>query len=230
VLFNKPVMIERGSFRPVTNVTLRMIDSAVAQLPVSEEAEERVAIMEMTLNNLMGGSDIGHRDFLARADILGALGKTVMISNYTRFDRVTSYLRRYTKNWIGMAIGIPTLLEVFEEKYYADLEGGILEGIGRLFQGKVRLFVYPTKLTDNGEVTTADRLEVKPELKHLYSYLLDNGYIVNIRDFEPEGLHVTPAAVLAAIRSGSPSWRKLVPQAAASVIQSEGLFGYRPAP
>ena len=57
--------------------------------------------MEMTLSNLMANRCLDHQDFLARADILCALDKTVMISNYTRFDCVTAYLRQYTQGWIG---------------------------------------------------------------------------------------------------------------------------------
>jgi hypothetical protein len=227
VLYNKPVMIERGSFRPVTNVTLEMLDRAVRQLQQdSPPAQDLVAIMEMTLNNLMSEQAIDHGDFLARVDILGALGKTVMISNYTRFDKVTTYLRHYTQNWIGMAMGIPTLREVFEEKYYTEMDGGILEGLGRLFQGRVKLFIYPTRETDAGDLTTSDRLEVKPELNHLYRHLVENGYIESIREFDPGELHVTPGAVLAGIQSGDPSWEKLVPPQAAVMIKQKDLFGY----
>jgi len=130
VLYNRPVLIERGSFRPVTNVTVSMLDDALAQLrrecdPASGEPS---VLMEMTLNNLMSGPVIDHQDFLARADILGALDKTVMISNYTRFDCVTTYLRQYTQNWIGMVVGVPTLRAIFEEKYYEELPGGMMEG------------------------------------------------------------------------------------------------------
>ena len=229
VLYNKPVMIERGSFRPVTNVTLEMLDRAVRQLQQDcPPAQDLVAIMEMTLNNLMSEQAIDHQDFLARVDILGALGKIVMISNYTRFDKVTSYLRHYTQNWIGMAMGVPTLREVFEEKYYTEMEGGILEGLGRLLQGRVKLFIYPTRETDAGELTTSDRLDVKPELSHLYRHLVENGYIASIREFDPGELHVTPGAVLAGIQSGDASWEKLVPPQAAAVIKQKGLFGYRP--
>jgi hypothetical protein len=230
VLYNKPVTIERGSFRPVTNLTLEMLDRAVRQLQQdSPDAQDMVAIMEMTLKNLMSEQAIDPRDFLARVDILGALGKMVMISNYTRFDAVTRYLRHYTQNWIGMAMGVPTLREVFDEKYYADLEGGILEGLGRLFQGRVKLFVYPTQETDAGELTTSDRLEVKPELNHLYRHLVDNGCIESIREFGPGDLRVTPGGVLAGIQSGDPGWERLVPPQAAAVIKQKGLFGYRAA-
>ena len=183
----------------------------------------------MTLNNLLCDEAIDHRDFLARVDILGALGKMVLVSNYTRFDKVTSYLRHCTQNWIGMAMGIPTLREVFDEKYYAELEGGILEGLGRLFQGRVKLFIYPTKETDAAALTTSDEMEVKAELRHLYRYLVENGYIQSIREFDAGELHVTPGDVLAGIQSGDPNWESLVPPQAVELIKRKGLFGYRAA-
>jgi len=230
VLYNKPVMVERGSFRPVTNVSLKMLDSAAGQLQRDcAPVQDLVAVMEMTLNNLLCDEAIDHRDFLARVDILGALGKMVLVSNYTRFDRVTSYLRHCTQNWIGMAMGIPTLREVFDEKYYAELEGGILEGLGRLFQGRVKLFIYPTKETDAEALTTSDKMEVKPELHHLYRYLVENGYIQSIREFDAGELHMTPGDVLAGIQSGDPNWESLVPTQAAELIKQKGLFGYRAA-
>jgi hypothetical protein len=228
VLYNKPVMIGRGSFRPVTNVGLEILDRAVRQLQQdSPDAHDLVAVMEMTLNNLMSEQTIDHQDFLARVDILGLLGKMVLVSNYTRFDLVTSYLRHHTQNWIGMAMGIPTLREIFEEKYYTDLDGGILEGLGRLFQGHVKLLVYPT--TDAGGLTTSDGLEVKPELKHLYRHLVENSYIESIHEFDAGELHFTPGAVLAGIQSGDPGWEKLVPAQAVAMIKEKGLFGYRAA-
>jgi hypothetical protein len=227
ILHNRRVLIERGSFRPVTNVTLSMLDAAQAQLEQDFGApvEERAVLMEMTLHNLMSGETIDHQDFLARADILGALEKTVMISNYTRFDRVVSYLRQYTQDWIGMVVGIPTLRAIFEEKYYTELEGGILEGLGRLFMGSVRLFVYPTLSAETGEIETADKFAVSPELKHLYSYLFENGFIEPVRQFSTDQLHVNPSEVLEKIQSGDHTWTNFVPATAAAVIERDKLFG-----
>jgi hypothetical protein len=227
-LYKKPVLIERGSFRPVTNVTLEMLDRAWRQLQSNSASppQDTVFLMEMTLNNLMSGRAIDHQDFLARVDILGALNKTVMISNYSRFDRVTGYLRNYTQNWIAMVVGVPTLREIFEPKYYAELEGGILEGLGRLFMGSVRLFVYPTVEADTGELTTADKVDVSAQLKHLYAYLFENGFVEPIRDFDATQLNVTPAGVLAKIETDEPGWRDLVPAQAAELIAQKGLFGF----
>lgn len=229
VLHNRPVLIERGSFRPVTNVTLSMLDAALRQLweDFGGAPEERVVLMEMTLKNLMSGETIDHRDFLARADILGALGKTVMISSYTRFDRVTTYLREYTQNWIGMVVGIPTLRAIFEEQYYKDLKGGILEGLGRLFSGLVKLFAYPTVSAANGELETADKIAVGPKLKHLYAHLFENGLIEPVRQLSTEQLQINPGEVLGKIQSGDPAWVDFVPAEAAAVIRRDGLFGYR---
>jgi hypothetical protein len=229
VLYNKPVLIERGSFRPVTNVTLNMLDHALTQLrqDAKAPAEEPVVLMEMTLRNLMTGGSVDHQDFLARVEILGALNRMVMISNYSRFDQVTSYLRHYTRNWIAMVVGVPTLRAIFDEKYYADLAGGILEGLGQLFSGAVKLFVYPTVDATGGALATADTVQVDPRLKHLYAHLFENGFIEPIREFDVEELHVSPGEVLQKIQTGDPSWQSLVPPHAASRILEKGLFGLR---
>ena len=228
VLHNRRVLIERGSFRPITNVTLNLMDAALEQLRQNAGSlpDEPVVLMEMTLNNLMTGPSIDHQDFLARADILGALGKTVMISNYTRFDCVTSYLRQYTRNWIATVAGLPTLRAIFDEQYYKELPGGILEGLGRLFQGQAKLFAYPTLSPETGAVETAGTLEIGPKLQHLYAHLLENGLIEPIRQFSTEQLHASPGDVLKMIQTGDATWKNFVPAAAAAVIERDKLFGW----
>ncbi len=232
VLSHKPVLIERGSFRPVTNLTLSMIDRALQQLQheVPEQMEGAVVLMEMTLNNLMSDQAISHEDFLTRADILGALGKNVMISNYTRYDKVTDYLRHYTPSLIGMVMGIPALREVSNESYYTDLPGGILEGIGRLFSGNTKVLVYPTMDPVTGNVITADTLEVPPHLRHLYQYCLESKALESIREFDPTDLSVTPADVLQKIKAGDETWSTLVPEIAARRIRERGFYGATPGP
>ena len=226
VLYGRPVLIERGSFRPVTNVTLDMLLRAQKQLEsqVSPQSQPPVVVMEMTLNNLMTEQKIDPQDFLARVDLLGALGKTVMVSNHTRYDGVTGYLRKSTQSRISMVMGVPTLREIFEEKYYTDLPGGILEGLGRLFQGEVKLFIYPTRETAEAEVDTADLLDVQPRQRNLYKYFLQNGLIETIQDFDASQLHITPKEVLKKLQAGDPSWQTMVPVEVARLIQERGLF------
>src|SRR5207302_2415530 len=196
------------------NVTLDMLVRAQEQLEHDSQGnwQAPVVLMEMTLNNLITEQSIDHQDFLARVDLLGALGKMVMISSYTRFDGVTGYLRKATRNWIAMVIGVPTLREIFEEKYYADLDGGILEGLGRLFQGPVKLLIYPTRESAGGEVATAESLDLQWDQRNLYAHLRQNGRIESIREFDAAQLHITPGEVLGKLRDGDPGWDSRVQQ------------------
>lgn len=230
LLYHQPVLIERGSFRPITRVTLDMQERSLSQVRRMPDMEGRepIVLMEMTLRNLLTlGEKVEHADFLARMDTLRALGKTVMVSNYSRFHNVTSYLRRYTHERIVMVLGIPTLLQLFDEEYYRDLEGGVLEAMGRLMRGPVTLHVYPWKNNETGEIVTAETLKVPPAQRHLYAHLLETGRIEPIRDTAPADLSILPRDVLARLQRADPSWEELVPEPVARVIKQEGLFGFR---
>ncbi len=228
-LYKKAILIERGSFRPATNVSLDMMRCAQAQF-VQEphlRGEETVTIMEMTLKNLCDGSDtIDAQDFLDRADILGALGKTVLISNYAEYHRLAAYLFRHTKRMIGIVMGVPTLREIFDEKYYADLEGGILESFGRLFKNDLKLYAYPLLDQSTGSLVTAGNLRVEPHLRHLYAYLLENRLIENVRDYDERCLSIFSRDVLKRLRSGDAAWEAMVPRAVAHLVKERGLLGY----
>lgn len=227
VLHDHPVFVERGSFRPITNITLSLRDCALRQLREANPAPppDPVVLMEMTLNNLMSGPSVDHQDFLARADVLAALSATVMISNFTRFDLVSAYLRQYTSKRLATVVGVPTLRAIFDEQYYTELDGGILEGVGRLFNGDTKLLVYPGISAETGQVETAADIAIPPKLKHLYAYLLDNRFIEPIQQFSTDQLEVSPADVLQKIQSGDGSWVDFVPPAAAALIQRDKLFG-----
>jgi hypothetical protein len=229
VLYKKAILVERGSFRPVTKVTIDMLESAEAQF-VQEpkvKGEEVVVLMEMTLKNLTSGGGINHQDFLDRVDILGALGKTVLISNYAEFHRLAAFLFRYTKKMVGLVMGVPTLQDIFDEKYYADLEGGILESFGRLFKNDLKFYVYPLKEPKTGALITAGNLCVAPHLQHLYAYLLENHFFQGVRDIKEEYLSIFSRDALAKIQNGDPSWEEMLPPQVARLIKERKLLGYR---
>lgn len=147
VLYKKALLVERGSFRPVTKVNIDMLASAGSQFVQEPQVQGKdiVVLAEITMNNLLASGELDNRDFLDRVDSLGVTGNYVLISNYFEFYRLVSYFRRYTKEMIGIAMGINNLLEIFNEKYYTDLAGGILENFGRLFRNSVKLYIYPMK-------------------------------------------------------------------------------------
>jgi hypothetical protein len=226
IIFNRPILVERGSFRPVTHVNVDMLRAALAHF-IQEpgvRAEDVVVLMEMTLGNLADGGHIDHRDFLDRVDTLGTLGQTVLVSSYMEFHRLASYLHRYTKQMVGVALGVPTLREIFDERYYENLDGGILESFGRLFKNQLKLYVYPWREPATGALVTAGNMRVAPHLRHLYQYLVENHLIQGLRDITEAYLPILSREVLARIRAGEADWDGMVPPEVASLIRARGLF------
>jgi hypothetical protein len=230
VFHKKAIIVERGSFRPVTYATNDMLEGA-RQIFLSEaetKEEDLVVLMEMTLENLLSEGQLDHADFLARVDILGSLGRTVLISKFGEYYRLAGYLSRYTNKMVALVMGVPSLQVIFDEKYYLNLEGGILEALGRMFKSGLKLFVYPVEDDQTGDLLTATRFEVAPNLHHLYQYLIENGFIQEITNFNREYLKIFPPDVLAKMRAGDPTWEGMVPPEVSLIIKARRFFGYRP--
>lgn len=230
--YKRPILISRGSFRPVTNVTVDMLNCGLArfvQEPANQGEEDILVVSEMTLNNLLEGDNIDNRDFLDRVDILGTLGRPVLITNFGEFYRLANYLQRHTSKLIGLVMGVPTLREIFMEKYYTNLAGGILESFGRLFKNDLKLYVYPLKDPKTGAILNASNLRVESKLQHLFNYLTETQQIQPIRDYNPENLSIFSRNVYRKMQEGDPSWVHDVPPGVAFMICQRHLLGYDPA-
>jgi hypothetical protein len=228
-LYNKPVLVQRGSFRPVTRAMLDVLERGLEQFLEEPElkGEQPQVVMEMTLRHLTSDHGIDTIDFLQRAETLRALGKTVLVSNFRRFHRLASYLSRYTKRPLGIAMGASNLKEIFDESFYNESEGGLLGGLGQLFKNPARLYVYPHLDLDSGTLVTAENYAVAPHLKHLYTHLLENRYIQGVRNYQADLVRIRRREVMAGIQSGDDTWEQMVPPPIVEIIKRERLFGYR---
>src|SRR6267378_6093731 len=171
ILHKKPILVERGSFRPATKLTLDLLHRALEQFlqEPSVNGQQPVVLAEMTLRSLIAGSDVGHTDFLARADILASLGFAVLISRFEPYYQLAEYLAGYTDGLIGIALGLPTVRQVADEKYYTDLPGGVLESVGRLFKRSVKMYVYPTRDPVTGQIQTLQNIPKAAPWHHLHN-------------------------------------------------------------
>jgi hypothetical protein len=232
ILYRKPILVERGSFRPVCNVNLDMLRSAhekFSELP-EVKGKEIVQLMEITMRNLKAEGEIDLRDFLARADVMSECGMPVLISDYFEYYRLAAYLSRYTRGEsIAITMGAGSLRELFREQYYTDLDGGILESFGRLFKNNMKIYCYPLQDQESGELMTVDNLEVKPELQKLYDYLVERNAISGLDNYDSACLRVFSREVLRMIKEGDPDWETMVPVSVAKVIKDKNYFEYQPA-
>ncbi|HKW30459.1 MAG TPA: TonB-dependent receptor [Verrucomicrobiae bacterium] len=228
VLYKKPVLVERGSFRPLTNPMLDLLERAQEQFLQEEslKGESPVVITEMTLRQLQVDDVIDHRDFLDRVDTLSALGKTVLISSFFRYHRLVMYLSKFTRKTIGLPLGLVRLRDVMDESFYTDLEGGLMESLGQLFKNGAKVYVYPSLDRKTGKLITVENMEVAPHLRHLYTHLVENRFVENIRNYNPDYLSIYSRDVLEKIKAGDASWEKLVPPPIAQVIKAKRLFGW----
>lgn len=230
ILRKRPILVERGSFRPVTKVNIDMLSSAHARFAAEPDvkSDNAIELMEITMRNLLASGAIDLNDFLARADVLAAVGKTVLISDYFEYYRLAAYLGRYTSEPIAITMGISSLLELFTEQYYSGLEGGILEAFGRLFTRDLRVYVYPLRDKVTGALKTVENIEMPLELRSLYRHLVERGRIKQLDNFDESILDIFSRDVLRRIKDQDAAWETMVPSQVADVIVRRCLFGYRP--
>ncbi|GAA0870900.1 TonB-dependent receptor [Gangjinia marincola] len=228
ILYKKNVLALRGSFRPVTLVNMDMYKKSLELFLDENKVDEdkTVSIFEITLSNLRAEGEIDEQDFLHRANLLCALGQTVMISKFQEYYKVVEYFSRYTKQRMGLTMGVNNLVEIFDQKYYNHLSGGILEAFGKLFFKDLKVYLYPAHDTENDRIITSEDLKVHPRMKELYKFFKYNGKVVDIVDYDPEILDIFSREVLQMIAEGKTGWEKMLPEGIAQMIKEGGFFGY----
>tara|TARA_B110000008_G_scaffold275303_1_gene312482 strand:+ start:479 stop:1924 length:1446 start_codon:yes stop_codon:yes gene_type:complete len=228
VLYKKNILTIRGSFRPVTKVNLDMMQNGYnAFIKENKVDPDNVLLLfEITLSNLKMEGDIDEKDFLDRADILCSLGHTVLISNYRKYYKLIEYFSNFTNNRMGLILGVNNLLEIFDNKYYLNLNGGILEAFGILFTRDLKIYLYPYQPTVNDELLTSENIPITKKLIPLYDYLVKNRKIRNL-EFDKSALQIFSRDILSKIKNNESDWVDGVPKGVDEIIKDKKLFGYK---
>ena len=230
IIYRKNAIVLRGRFRPVTHVNVDMMITGMRAFKKEVgDAKDIVPVVEITLKDLtMGGvgGELDEQDYLDRVDLLCSLGQNVMISNYQEHYKLAGYLSQYIKDkTLGIIIGMNNLAQIFEEKYYQNLDGGILESFARLFGSNVKLFVYPI-LDANGEVKQGNDFMPERHLLSLFYYFIENQKILSIPDAKVENLHIISDRILSMIQNGEEGWEAFVPNRVSDAIKANHLFNF----
>jgi len=226
LLYKKNILALRGSFRPVTKVNMDMFHKSydIFLRDRAVDPDRTIVIFEITLSNLKASGEIDERDFMDRAELLCALGHTVMISKFQEYYKLVEYFNNYTKEKIGLTMGINNLIDIFDEKYYRHLSGGILEAFGKLFFKELQVYLYPMKNPDTGQIMTSNNVKVHPRMKELYKFFKYNGKVMDIIDYDPEIMHIFSRDVLKKIINDEKGWEEMLPKGIAKIIKEKNLF------
>ena len=191
LLYKRPVVIERGSFRSARPIFAQMLQHSAQQLAqeTPETGRDPVALLEISIHNMLAQVTEDDAELIERIHRLNELGQYVMLSDFRENYQLSEYLIRYTKAPIRLVMGIATLVQLFQETYYETLDGGIVEAMGRLIARNVRIYAYTMSAErfkrrleafgldlsfwvypETGQVTV-DNIMPKSHLRHLYTYL-----------------------------------------------------------
>ena len=228
VLYKKNILALRGSFRPVTKVNMAMYEKSYEMFIKENKVnvDKTEVVFEITLSNLRAEGEIDEQDFMDRADLLCSLGQSVMISNFQEYYKVVEYFSKYSKARMGLAMGVSNLVDIFDEKYYRHLSGGILEAFGKLFFKDLKVYLYPMLDPETGELINSENLKVYPRMKELYKFFKYNGKVIDIDDYDTSIMNIFSREILQKIDDGERGWENMLPEGTADLIKDYRLFGY----
>ena len=228
VLYKKNILTLRGSYRPITKVNEEMFKKTLEAFLEEKgvKKENTIVLLEITLSNLRSTGDIDDSDYLDRAKLLCSLGHMVMISNFSEYYKLVKYLTRYTKKQLGLTMGVTNLIEIFDEKYYDGVKGGILEAFGNIFKNNMKIYLYPVLDKQKDTVIDSTNLKLEDNMKEFYKYFKVNDKIRDL-EFNKDYLNIFSKDVLKQIKNNTPGWEDKLPEGVSDLIIKKKMFGYK---
>lgn len=229
MLHRKNVLTIRGTFRPITRLNVDMIEQGLKFFTEMEGVtrDNSIALAEISLNDMRGNDlNVSEDDLIERVTVLNSLGYSVMISDYTRYFSLRAYFRQFTQLQIGIVVGVANIREIFDPRSYKGVEGGILEGFGKLFPDHTRLLVYP-EIDKTGQLRDYTNIDLPDNLQYLYRYLLENQFIFGIECSDHELFKIHSLEVYNSLQGGRGDWETCLPEGVAEQIISKRYFGFR---
>ncbi len=228
-LYKKNILALRGSFRPVTKLALDMFSKALKEFYKEKDVapENTDLIFEMTLDNLTQEGSINEKDFLDRVNMLSSLNQMVMITNYREYYRLIEYFAGFAKDErMGLIMGTNHLIKLFEESYYQHISGGILEAMGKIFNRKIKLYIYPFKEKNGGDVICSKNVSFEKRQLDLFEYFMHDGRFVDLTNYDKELIETYTRDIVEQIQKGEEGWEDKLPDGIADDIKKNRLFGY----
>ena len=228
VLYKKNILTLRGSYRPITKVNEEMFKKSLEAFLEEKgvKKENTIVLLEITLSNLSSEGDIDDSDYLDRAKLLCSLGHMVMISNFSEYYKLVKYLTRYTTKQLGLTMGVTNLVEIFDEKYYDGVKGGILEAFGNIFKNNMKIYLYPVLDKQKDTIIDSTNLKLEDNMKEFYKYFKVNNKIRDL-EFNKDYLNIFSKDVLKQIKNNTPGWKDKLPVGVSDLIIKKKMFGYK---
>ncbi|MDF3079356.1 MAG: nicotinamide mononucleotide adenylyltransferase [Sphingobacteriaceae bacterium] len=191
VLYKKDIMILRTKYKQKSAPNFDLFNKAVEQFKRTQGVrdENLIVLIEVLMANLLDeDAEIHSEDlesFARRAEELCATGNHVIVSDFTRNNKLANYLSRCKPNSVGISTNIANLKRIFDSKSFSgNYTDELLAYISDLFSKNVKLYAYPYLDKKNNQIITTRNMPVSEEAKPLFDFLIRNGYIADIEDYD----------------------------------------------
>lgn len=228
VLYKKNVLVVRGGYRPPTNLSLDMLECGLRKFKDSlppVEKDNIIVIPEISMSMLLDRGTVDNEDFLARVDLLSALGQKVLISNSESYSDLNMFFTKSAKKNIAFVMASYNLEEILNHNKYEGTRFGLVGSLGTLFEPKTKIYVYPACDDETNEIKTIESMNVADDLTFLLLYLKENNFIEDITDYDPSVVSIWSRRVLKMIQDGTEGWEQYVPKSVAKTVKTKCLFG-----
>ena len=229
VLYKKHLLVLRGSFRPPTLVNLDMLSTGLTQFEndLPEEERDRILVLpEISVSKLIERGEVHNEDFLARVDILQALGQKVMISNKVGFYSLKKYLASMTSGQVNFVAGVYNIESIINDDRESLHPWGMMAGIGVIRGKRTQMYIYPGRDEETGNIINCTNAKIAQKHNDLVKYLLGRGYLKDIKHYNKDAFDIWSRVVLEMIQKGDKKWETMVPKLVADEVKKKKLFGY----
>jgi len=220
-LWGKNIFIQRAFYKPVTNTHLDIANRGLKHFikEFNLKPQDTVTVFEFTLNNRIKNESVTLDDALLKLKMFQALKIPVLVSRFSLFYELKEFIRLSTDKPMGIVIGATHLEKLFDEKFYFDLPGGLLEGLGKLLGRFSRLYIYPHK---TNEICLLTKSFFPPTaIKNIYTHFIENKMIQDIAGCDEITEFVHSNDILKMIKAKNNLWKKFVPEKIHSLIAKE---------
>jgi hypothetical protein len=200
VFRKRAVILHRCSMKRENPELERMLKGSVALLESEGIKTERepLRMLELCVPESPAEPDAAGRAPTAAIDRVFRPGHASMLTRFPETYRVSMYIRRSSNDPIRFVLGLDAVVTVLRDSFYAGrLEGGLLEGLGRLLAPNVKLYIFPMRAevlreqlrlhdvepgfwsAPDKPVLCADDISIAPPAGHLLEFLKSAGWVVS---------------------------------------------------
>lgn len=217
-LFGKSLLIQRGFFNPITNTHLDIYKRGIEHFKkeFSLKTSDVIGLFEFTLDNRIKNRHVEPEDAVKRVQMATKLQVPTLVTKFTLFYQLKEFIRLSTPKPLGIVIGATHLEKLFDESFYFDLSGGLLEGLSKLLGRFTRLYIYPHKTNEICLLTKS--FFPKPDVKNIYNHFIENKMIQDIAGCEEIDIFVHSDDVNKLIKKKDSAWKKLVPESIHALV------------